>query len=284
MLKNILFIIITLILTTPSLKAEDLNEELDYRVRFSKAADVKILLNNGADPNYVNKTGLTMSFIAVSRKDNDGLPVLKALVDAGADINQSGTSNQYPLIIAVRDGNAVMLKYLLAKPDIRLDVTDSNGMTALQLAEYKADDKIIGLIKAVKDEQDRKTAALRDPNRRNQLMYKWVGLQCDKYYFEHYFKVKLDPKTPEEIRQVMDKYPPQFEELSEDLHRNFNLNTNNFAKYVAAFVNSRLDSQFSQALSNRMRRKQGLGTEAHRTKSCEKVVKEFEKKLPTSPN
>lgn len=272
---------IALMFDCNAIAADDsLNEELDYRVRFSKAADIKILLDKGADPNYINQLGLPMTVVAVTRKDTDALPVLKTLVEAGADFNQGGSSNQYPLLMAVKEENIAMLKYLLAKPNIQLNIFDLNGMTPLEIAEYKADDEMISLIRSVKDAQDKKAAELKNPMRRNQLMYKWVGLQCDKYYNEHYFKVKLDKKTPEEIRQVMDKYPPQFEQLKTDLNRNFNINTNNFAMYVANFVNPRLEEDFSQTMTNRMRRKKGFGTDADRNAKCEKIVKEFEKKLP----
>ena len=92
--------------------AEDLNKELAYRVQFSKVGDVDILLKEGANPNYVNSLGFPMVAVAVSRNDSDALPILKALIEGGADANQGGDSNQYPIIIAINNNNLSIVKYL----------------------------------------------------------------------------------------------------------------------------------------------------------------------------
>jgi hypothetical protein len=262
--------------------AQDLNEELAYRVRFSKAADVKILLDNKADANYVNNLGIPMVAVAVSRKDNDALPVLKELVKGGADVNQGGGSNQYPIILAIRDNNLEIVKYLAKEKHVNMRVKDLNGLMPLEIAEYNANDAIIDIVKAEKKRQDAILKQLKSPERRNKIMQKWANLYCEKVYLEHYFTVKLDKKTPEEIRATLEKYPPQFDAIIDDLRKNFYVNVKDFVKYVNNFVKPRLYVQFRKMISNRMRRKLGFGTAEDMKARCDKIVEEFAKKLPKS--
>ncbi len=283
MLKNIflakIIALLTLFCVNPCY-AEDLNEELAYRVRFSKAGDVHILLGKGADVNYISKSGLPMVSVAVSRKDADALPVLKMLVEAGADINQGGSGNQYPLILALRDNNIAIIKYLAFEKGADLSIKDLNGMTPLEIAEYNANDGALEIIKELKNKQEAQLKELQNPIRRNKIMAKWANLSCEKHYMEHYFAVKLDKKTPEEMKKHLDTYPPQFEEMARDLTANFNIVSDNFGKFVFNFVAPKLDLQFKKMISNRMRRKLGFGTEADMKDKCGKITSDFAKKLP----
>ena len=288
MLKNTFFInimflfllIMSIFAPILAFAAEDLNKELAYRVQFSKVGDVDILLKEGANPNYVNSLGFPMVAVAVSRNDSDALPILKALIEGGADANQGGDSNQYPIIIAINNNNLSIVKYLADEQHANMRIKDLNGKMPLEIAQDADNAEIIEIVKAEKLRQDGLQQALKSPQRRNIIMKNLTKLYCEKLYLEHYFAVKLDEKTPEEIKEVMDKYPPQFEMIIADLSENFNINVENFIKYVNNFVKKRLYPQFGKMPSNRMRRKMGFGTQKDMNLRCNKIVDEIDKKLP----
>lgn len=259
---------------------ENINEELAYRVRFSKAEDITILLDKGANPDYINQLGFPMVTVAVSRKDDDSLAVLKALIEGGADFNAGGTSNNYPIILAINNNNTAIVKYLAQEKQADLSVKDLTGLTPLKIAKRGSPDKIITIIEQEKQRQEEVIRKLKSPTRRNILMKKWVKLQCEQIYMQHYFDVKLDKHSPEKINHIMNQYPPQFKEIATDLKNNFNLKITNFTDFSQKFTHLRLYSRFNKFLSNRMRRKKGFGTNEDMNKQCSKILQEFEVKLP----
>jgi uncharacterized protein len=61
-------------------------------------------------------------------------PIAVSLVAAGADINDTIVTGRTPLMLAVEFENDLTVKYLLTKPGVHVNVSDSDGNTALILA------------------------------------------------------------------------------------------------------------------------------------------------------
>jgi ankyrin repeat protein len=263
-----------------ALTGKTLNDELAYRVRFSRAEDVTLLLRKGADANYVNSSGMPMVSVAAARKDEDALNVLKVLVEGGADVNQGGLNNQYPLVIAVRDGNPNMVKYLVFEKNANLNVRDLNGNTPIDIAEYNANDAIIDIIKELKERQQEQLAILRSPERRNALMKEWAQMECELYYLQHYFEVRLDKHDSEYIKEELNKYAPRIKEIGTDLQTNFAMKAAEFQGFIKTMIHNKLSREFAKMPSNRVRRKAGFGTAEDMKKRCDVVVGTFAAKLP----
>jgi ankyrin repeat protein len=92
------------------------------------------LIRAGADVNVANKDGetalqwaaLTGTFLAV-----------KALADAGADLNvQDARQGNTPLHAAVSHDDIVLIHYLLSR-NVRTDIRNNQGLTALELAQSR---------------------------------------------------------------------------------------------------------------------------------------------------
>lgn len=90
-------------------------QEIVYRVNLGRADDVKLLLEKGLSPDMTDKAGVPLLALASSRKDREGLNVVKALLDAGADINARDGLGQTALFYAARQGNADAVQFLLER-------------------------------------------------------------------------------------------------------------------------------------------------------------------------
>jgi hypothetical protein len=107
-MRYLLFISLALVLVVSwsgcaQARGSSLDDELAYRVQFSQASDVALLLRKGADPNALSKTGLPMVSVATQRKDDEAISILRVLVKGGADVNRGGVNNQYPVNHALPD-------------------------------------------------------------------------------------------------------------------------------------------------------------------------------------
>lgn len=98
------------------------------------AALTSALIEAGAEVNAVNNDGetalqwaaLTGTFLAV-----------KALADAGADLNvQDARQGNTPLHAAVSHDDIVLIHFLLSR-NVRTDIRNSQGLTALELAQSR---------------------------------------------------------------------------------------------------------------------------------------------------
>ena len=67
-------------------------------------------------------------------------PICVALVEAGADINDTILTGRTPLMLAVEFENDITVKFLLSKSSVHVNATDADGNTALilscELGEY----------------------------------------------------------------------------------------------------------------------------------------------------
>lgn len=81
-------------------------------VKNSKSGEVATLLKRGMDPNSVDPTGQPVLHIA-AREGN--LDVVKALVQAGADIDKRNAVRETPIMLAAITGDTKIVEYLLSK-------------------------------------------------------------------------------------------------------------------------------------------------------------------------
>lgn len=108
---------------------------------------VRLLLEKGADPGKVPTEGSTALILA----SNGGYtPVVELLINKGADVNAGNQFGATPLINAVTKGHLEIVKLLLEnKADTAAKFQPphvSEGVTALQIAEYKGYKEMVTLI------------------------------------------------------------------------------------------------------------------------------------------
>jgi len=153
-----------------------LQNEKELNARLIKAVDenmpetIKALVKAGASPDaqiYYQYGSTTYSYSVIARAAvNDQPKMVKALMDAGANINKADTLDGHtPLIEAVRNGNAAATRQLLdLGADIELrttlhskeNVRSITPVTALEIAQRHA---FAGIIKMLQDEPKRRVQA-----------------------------------------------------------------------------------------------------------------------------
>lgn len=100
----------------------------------------KIALANNADPNQLDPImGNAPLHIAVQ---GDNLYIIESLLQAGAFINlQTPSHGMTPLMIAVWHRRPLVIKFLLAQPEINIEIVSTFGIKAEALIDFIAPEK-----------------------------------------------------------------------------------------------------------------------------------------------
>ena len=102
-----------------------------------------LLIKNGAEVNSRSSEGFTASFVAAQEGN---LPVLEALVAAGANLEvPGGSSEMTPLLIAANEGELEIVKYLKTN-GANMKAKDADEKTALDLARENGFIDIINML------------------------------------------------------------------------------------------------------------------------------------------
>jgi hypothetical protein len=108
---------------------------------------VRLLLDKGAEVDRTDGQGVTPLMIAVSAMDVP-VSVAQLLLKRGADPNFQDTVKRTPLMLAVSAGNTRAVKVLLRR-HCRLDLRNYRGQTVLKVAYIRAaPPEIIRMLKA----------------------------------------------------------------------------------------------------------------------------------------
>jgi len=121
---------------------------LHVACRNNKVDVIRVLLENGADPNSVDDFGQT-PLIELMLMENDGnvTAAIELLLEHGADINAKDSEDTTALMFACLSNNKNAVDVLLEnRADIHL--RDFMGRTALQIAQEKGNGEIVEAIEA----------------------------------------------------------------------------------------------------------------------------------------
>lgn len=103
----------------------------------------KILLDHGANPNAVTKTGKTPIFFAV---ETGNIELCKLLIERGAKLNQQDNlDSETPLFYAIQQNNLEICKLLIEK-GADVNIADKYGWTPLHKAAFDGKFEICKLL------------------------------------------------------------------------------------------------------------------------------------------
>lgn len=141
------------------------DEELLAAVEEKNLELVSQLLERGADLNASSQNGWTPLMLAILHNSAE---MVKLLLTNGADANRTTQSEENPcrspLAVAVSNGRLEAVKLLIAH-NANVDMTDNNGLTAIDLAQKLVlrplhRDKITTILSLLKEHE---TSSLRHP-------------------------------------------------------------------------------------------------------------------------
>ncbi|MDR2586574.1 MAG: ankyrin repeat domain-containing protein [Prevotellaceae bacterium] len=115
---------------------------------------VKLLLNNGADPNRFNSEyGLTVLSICCA---NGFYDIAKLLIESGANVDGVGDTGfeyiVYPLMLAVGNDNMEMVKMLMEN-NCTINIKDKQDETPFTVARNREDIEMLALLQEYADQK-----------------------------------------------------------------------------------------------------------------------------------
>ena len=114
----------------------NMDESLDHAIHHSSVAEIRKLIDLGADPNYESDEGYPSLLSALSAERADKHEVLEILLDAGADVSQRGINDWTPLHYAASQDDVRAIELLAAKgADLNARTRIDDGATPLEEAE-----------------------------------------------------------------------------------------------------------------------------------------------------
>ncbi|NXV96002.1 KANK4 protein, partial [Calonectris borealis] len=125
----------TAVMLTP-LAAAETGEDMDVVMKLLKEGDVNLRAAQG---------GQTALMLGVSHERDD---MVRALLSCRADVNLQDEEGTTALMVACRQGNADIVRLLLAQPGCQVALTDKGGNSALSLAQRAARGDIAALLRA----------------------------------------------------------------------------------------------------------------------------------------
>ncbi|MBY0354360.1 MAG: hypothetical protein K2Q12_01370 [Rickettsiales bacterium] len=255
----------------PVLAAVNFDRELAYQVRFGQAADVMTLVQKGGNPDQINESGMPLVSVAASRRDGLAVPILRALVSGHANINQGGPSRQFPIIIATRQRDVELVAFLVREAKADLSVRDPNGALPREIAAHNNDTKIIAIIDEPVAQQLAELKARQAPERRALLLHDYIYHYCAHQYLYYYYSSKQDAVSPDIQTQTLAQHKGVITSSINDLQQFFGLQQESIFP-IAKDVSQRLVAELERYISNRNRRKNGVGTPQDMQSRCERYT------------
>ncbi len=242
------------------------DKELIYRVGFGNADDIAGLLHKGANPDQVNEIGSPLASVAAGRFDGQAYTIVEQLIKAGANINQGGQSNFFPIVVAARRGDATLVELLL-KSGADVNVTDGNGVTAIDIARFDERDDIVTLMQEYKRQQAQTAQARISPEKYNEHLRESIYGSCAMEYMRYYFAKGMGRRKDGTAESHKNKWVQHIQSHHNPLASIFYVDT---VKLLEAEKRAALHirAELQAMLRNSYRRRFGVGKESDLEKRC----------------
>ncbi len=271
-----LFVMICALHEPASHAAEpSLLDETVYRLQMGNQKDVMFLVEKLGNPNSTDRAGWPLLAIAASRTDQEAMRIVKALVDAGADINFGGANNFYPIIYAVQNNNLEIVKYLLDS-GANYRVTDAHGMRLVDYARQSGNREITRMIEEAVDNDILNLARMRSPGNRDEQTYQLAYNACALQYYSFYYHSKQDPIPEAEQQKTLGIYKKKVSDSMGELVAIFKIPSRGVTE-VYQESQAQMFSELEGLISNRWRRQKGVGQDGDMDARCSRIAEPWKK-------
>lgn len=253
-----------------ALAAQTIHDDLVYQVALGEADEVKLLLEEGANPNTTNEDGIPAISLAAQRGDAESLEIIKALVGAGANLNVRDNRGETPLMnaIAVRHLEAV---HFLISSGSDFYAVNTNGKSVLQQAEWVGDEDIIALVnQAVTMDKERRAERVSGDYMYEKLD-EYLYYNCARQYMAYYKASGQDPLDEDQYQRHIEKMDAIIHNAQIELEYNFDMRREDIER-MGKDTRQLIFDEMENLISNRNRRKHGVGKEADLDKRCKNIL------------
>lgn len=269
--------VLTAALSASMAQAEGLAEmdkDLLYRVSLGRAEEVDSLLRKGANANAQNEEFFPALAVATLRTDKEALPIAKLLVEAGAQLEQRDPNGNTPLMNAITTNNPLLVNYLLER-DADFYAADKQGRGVLQLAQWYGNPDVIRLVNDAMDKYEAQNRSSRSVEHRNRRLSEYIYYNCALQYLSFYRDSKQDRLDEAEFNGRLEKANSMIAEAYGELIQNLNIDAR-YLDNVAESSRMQIFNELEGMISNRNRRKHGVGSKEDLDKRCKAVLKPYE--------
>lgn len=271
-----------LALAVSAANAKDtIDDDLVYKATIGNAAQVQQLLKGGASPNAVNTEGWSALSLAANRIDGEALPIVKVLVEAGADVN--GSANGYSAVInAARNSQVDVVAYLLDHGANPRSV-DHNGNDLTWIARHVREPAMQTLVDAVFERERKREQELRSEENLKRLVKEYSYALCEAKYWAFYVASKQDPDMDKEkLTAHINQRLKDANEASRQLFHYFpHLDQPGFQK-MTSLSQQTVQQDLEGLISNRNRKAHGVGTQEDMNSRCAKISGHWSASLQTA--
>lgn len=263
-----------------------LNSDIVYYANLGTAAKIAEILTKGADPNTKSKEGWPAISLAASRNDREGNGIVQTLVEAGADMNVRDPKGETPIMNAITNNNLNLVRYLIEKgADFR--AVNTAGRSVLAFAEYYGNQEIIHLIQEtirLEEEQIREGKSRR---RFYRILDDFIFYHCVRQYVSYNQQTELyRGEQKNRAEELSDLAVAKIINAAVELSQNFRL-PQSYTDSIAENTHKMIAQELENLVSNRNRRKLGVGSITDIDKRCTNILNawrsNFSNYEPTEP-
>lgn len=250
-----------------------LERELLYRAAHGSASDVSLLLERTGKPDLQNEQGIPLLSIAAARTDGAAFDIVKKLVALGANINDGGAANHYPLHAAIEAGNGEMVTFLLKNnADYRLK--DREGMSAAERAKQSLSPEVSDAMNAKIAQDAAEYALLTSPAGKQKLRYDLLYHACALQYYTYYYQSGQDAVEKAEQKATLAPHQDGIKKAMAQLAQFFTYDKN-MLEWEFNVGKKMIFKELEGLISNRYRREKGVGQSGDMERRCSLIAKTY---------
>jgi len=267
------FIVLLLLAVASGISAwaRSVDDDLIYRINFGSAEDIRLLLQDGANPNAKSTQNETALDVAMERNDAEGARMAIALIEKGADIDAADKNGNVPLVIAIRTKEPSVVKTLLAKgADYHIQTTE--GLPLIEYAKRYGDPESTAAIQALLDKESAFEASLRTPERFKEIIRQYALDSCTYQYWSYFLSSRQDPTRDDEVGKKIASIKKSLTYLVTQIQKYYTATSTEALQKISAAAVQQIYNIMDSMISNRNRAESGIGKEDDVKRRCEEIV------------